>query len=757
MRWPLLAAGGALLVPLSVLLRGYSLVWRDTAQLMGPLRPAVVAALRELRIPGWNPWEGTGTPLFSQFLNGVLHPVSILLAPFTGSVDALIVALVATAASGAWIAARTLGASPVAALGAAFTFGLSGFVLGMAGNTQYLMSAATGPWAVAGLVHASGPSRGWAAGAASVAALALAGDPGALAAFSLAGAVLALRAGGRGSVGPVALSCLAGLGLAAVQLAPAAVHLADTARGHGLLQPDDVRRWALAPWRLLELVAPGFLVGRPTSYVAPVFAALDGATPDRFPFVPSVFVGGATLALAAAGAARTAWARWLAGLALLFLWFSLGHRAGSQQLLSWVPIWGVLRYWEKMVAPLTLCLALAAAAGIDALAEGGGRPLGRGSLLGLCAALVALGVVALPSSEAFLFPRVEAAGLARTRLLAGLLHAALALLGLAMVAWLASRRPRAAAWAAVALLWLQSTAASPFALHPGSRAALAARPPPLSAAPPGPRLAAPLGCDHDAGQGDLDAIDLLNLCERRTGRPSTNAEPGVDSFPTYSALAPGRWERVLRSGPYFWPIARRLSTTHVLSRPPASALEAQVLRAAVSGAGPPALLDGGALLAFEVPHRPWASFAPSARSVPGPDAALPALAGELDAGSATVVVEAGGPLPPLSPGRVLSVDRRPEEVTIVAESSGEALLVVNDAWAAGWRGWLDGGEVEILPADVLARAVRWPAGRHELRMRYRPPGLLLGMGITLATLGAMVVLAATKRRRGAAPGRARLR
>lgn len=743
-----MACLGAALPAAWILASGHTLVWRDTAQLNAALRPMIVDSLRQLRVPGWNPWEGAGQPLFAQLLNGVLHPVSIALAMLTRSTDALIVALYVFGALGAWFAARALRVGSAAAAGAALAFALSGYALSMADNTSYLMPTATGPWAVAGLLMASRCRGGWAAAALAIAALALSGDPGSLFAFTLVGAALAWLEGRWRGLLSAGLGAALGFGLAAVQYVPSWIYMADTARGAGLLNPADLHRWALAPWRMLELVAPGFFVGVPRSYDAPVFAALDGATPDRFPFTPSVFVGAPVLLLAALGARRSRAARWLLGLALLFLWISLGHRAGGQQLLSWIPIWGALRYWEKMVGPLTLCLALAAGAGVDALGEGRSRVLVRAAAAGAALAALGAGAMSVPGEGGVFADEVAVGELARQHLQIGLVHATIALAALAVAAAAGNRRPRFAAAAAVAVIFLQSAAASPFALHLGSRAALEVRPPALAAPPPGPRVVGPLGCDFPQGNGKLDAIDLLNACERRTGRPSTNAEAGVDSIATYSSLTPHRWDMIIGSGPLFWPLARRFATSHVLAHPPTSEREAGALQAATAGATGFQVLDAGQLLVWELPHRPWASFAPAVRIARGRDEAGALLAEELEADRPTVVVETGGSPPAISVGRVLSVRRAAEEVVIEAESAADALLVVNDAWSAGWKAFVDGAEVELMPADVLVRAVRWPAGRHRLVMRYEVPGLLTGeiLSALAAVVGAAVF--AWQRRRG---------
>lgn len=749
--WPCLAALGAVSPLLVVLLSGHTLVWRDTAQLYAPHRAAVVEAIRALRLPAWNPWEGTGQPLFAQGLHSVLHPVSIAVGLLTTSTDALLVILVTFAAVGAWAAARVLGCSPVASAGAALAFALSGYVLGMTANAVFLFGSASGPWAVAGLVLAARRRAGWLAAAVTVAALALSGDTGSLAAFTLAGAVLAGQAAGWRAVVRAALGGALGLSLAAVQLVPSWFFLAETARGAGLLDAGSVGRWALAPWRLLETVAPGFFVGLPRSYAAPVFSALGGDARDAFPFAPSVFVGAPVLLLAASGARRNTTARWLLALAALFLWLALGHHAGSEALSSRIPVWGALRYWEKMVGPMTLCLALAAGAGIDAQRDGPARSLLRVAAGGALLALLGGAALVLAPAPAFLGGDAAVAELASSSLQVGLVHAGLALAAVAGAALASRAKPGWRSPALVAILFLSSAAASPFALHAGQRAVLDVRPPVLEAAPPGPRLVAPLGFQFTAGQGGLDAIDLLQYWEGRFGRPSTNAAAHVDSLATYTGLTSVRWEMVIGAGELFWPLARRFGTTHVLARPPESMEELQAVRAATDGAGVPQVLDGGRMQVWRIPHRDWASFAAAARAAPGRDLAGALLGEELVAGRPTVVVEAPA-APPVSPGRVLAVSRGAEEVVIEAESAGEGLLVVNDAWSSGWRATIDGRPVEILPADVLVRAVRWPVGRHRLVMTYTPPGLGWGAAASGAALVLVLVAGLGEWRRGRGRG-----
>jgi uncharacterized membrane protein YfhO len=71
---------------------------------------------------------------------------------------------------------------------------------------------------------------------------------------------------------------------------------------------------------------------------------------------------------------------------------------------------------------------------------------------------------------------------------------------------------------------------------------------------------------------------------------------------------------------------------------------------------------------------------------------------------------------------------------VEVRSTGNALLVVADAWHPGWRADLDGRSVPILRTNHAFRGVAIPAGQHVVTMRYRPGSLYLGAAITAASL-----------------------
>ena len=74
------------------------------------------------------------------------------------------------------------------------------------------------------------------------------------------------------------------------------------------------------------------------------------------------------------------------------------------------------------------------------------------------------------------------------------------------------------------------------------------------------------------------------------------------------------------------------------------------------------------------------------------------------------------------------------EITVTSSAPG--LLVVNDAWHAGWTASVNGTPAAIHPVNILFRGVEIPAGASTVRMEYRPwPALhaasLAGYGLIL--------------------------
>jgi hypothetical protein len=742
---------GAVLAPLAVhWAAGRTLVWFDTQMLYAPQRWLVDEALRDLRLPLWNPYMGAGMPFLADSIHGVLHPVSILTAWLASgrSADVLIAGHVACAGLGAALLARDLGASRAGGALAAVVYAGSGFVLSMAGNLVFLAGAGSLPFCLAGLRRFSAEPRAGslALAALGAAVLALSGDAQALMIGGVLGLALALEAGGwRGAARAVAAGTL-GLLVAAVQLLPTAVHLPRTVRGgEGWIRAPLV--WALEPWRLAELALPGLSWG-PDPFLDQVYAALAG--PGRWPegtlpspFAPSVFIGVLPLALAALGARQGRRGRLLGVLALGLLWIALGPLLGADAVLGRLPIWRSFRYAEKLVGPATLALALLAGLGLDAVAEG--RVRGR-TLLALAAGLAAGAVGSGLLSASRLPPEVGA--LAEARVLRGGCHLAGALAALG--GWLLARGrlgPASARVALVVVAWGGLAAASPAALRPGDPASrLRASGPALEGEAPGPRIVTAYTHPPLFAAPGQEWSDQAGREQAALGYAAYNVRARYDSLTVNAAMFPTRRALVEEAFSLRWPLAaRRYAVTHVLVDQPADAWQGTLRALATRGAERLGATAGGAEL-WKVPHRAWADFPAEVRAVPDERAAIAGLA----RGDGAVQVETAGAVQGGS-GRVLSVTRGLEALRVEAQAPADATLVVADAWWPGWEATLDGSPVAILPADVLVRAVRWPAGRHVLEMRYRPAEVRHGIWLSalgLAALaGGMVAL-----RRGRAAG-----
>jgi hypothetical protein len=743
----------AVVAPLAVhWLSGRTLVWFDTLRLFAPQRWMIDGALRELRLPLWNPYSGTGVPLFADAAHGVLHPVSIVVAWLGSdrSMDLLVGGYLACAGLGAAFLSRELETSRTGAALAAVAYGGSGFVLSTIGALTYLASAATLPFAVAGILRfARRPGAGsLALGVGCTAALVFTGDAQAL---PIAGAIalaLAWEAGGPRGAGRAVAAGALGFAVGGVQWVASAAHIARTVRAEGLWEAQPAI-WAFEPWRVPELIVPGLAVGdgAEPNVLYPALADPAGlaAGGHPFPFVASVVVGLLPLALAAVGLAGGGRrGRVLGAIGLVLLWIALGPRLGASALLEHVPVWRSFRYPEKLVGPLTLVLAALAGSGLDASVAGraSGRRLLMAAFALAAAALGAFWLVAtgLPPDAA-----AEASG----RLAAGALHVAVGAAG--AVAWSLARGRLSAPASAVllaALVCVGSVAAAPYALRPGDPEARLRSPGPTLVAPaPGPRIATPATFARATHVPGADPIDEFARDFAAAAQPATNVRFRLDSLEEYSAMAPARQALVRQFFEARWPVvARRFSATHVALDPALRWSQPELYAEATRGAVRVDAGRGGDEL-FAVPHRPWASFAPEVRVVPDWRAAAITLAGLEAAGSDAVVVEASSAFPG-GAGRVLAVERGLEALRVEAEAPAEGTLVIGDAWWPGWEATLDGVAVPIFPADVLVRAVRWPAGRHVLEMRYRPPEVTYGLWLSFAGLLATAAGMISLRRRG---------
>ena len=134
------------------------------------------------------------------------------------------------------------------------------------------------------------------------------------------------------------------------------------------------------------------------------------------------------------------------------------------------------------------------------------------------------------------------------------------------------------------------------------------------------------------------------------------------------------------------------------------------------------------------------------RAVPVADgeAAWSAVSGNGFDPRAVVYLEDGAaPLDSGVPAGTVALARPgPDELIATVESDREAILLLGEVAYPGWRATIDGRDAPVLTADYTFRAVRVPAGRHEVRLVFDPPFWRLGWLVAAVTAAAIVVLLA---------------
>ncbi|MBN1994001.1 MAG: YfhO family protein [Anaerolineae bacterium] len=91
----------------------------------------------------------------------------------------------------------------------------------------------------------------------------------------------------------------------------------------------------------------------------------------------------------------------------------------------------------------------------------------------------------------------------------------------------------------------------------------------------------------------------------------------------------------------------------------------------------------------------------------------------------------------------------PERVEVTANLASPGWLVLSEAYYPGWQVRVDGQPVEIMPVNIMFRAVELPVGEHVLVFEFKPASLQMGMwvsGLALLVLAGGWVMAVRKSR-----------
>jgi len=718
--------------------------YRDNLVTNLPLRRYLHERLLSGELPEWYPFESLGVPLIGQIANGVFHPATWLLLPLDplSAVKWNLLLGYLVGAVGAYRFARLLPASRPAAVCAAVAFSLGGYALGVSSIVFYVMSQATLPWVAWAALKGVRKARPKDAAVLGVAwaLVFLAGDPQG---FVLCACPVALVLVEGVSLRRVAVLAIGG-GLAAlligIELWPSTVLAAQSLRMVGQPSPTLGLTWALHPLRVPEFVIPGYI---PDPVRFRVVGDLLGG--GSAVFSTTLFAGGGTLWLAAAGLAsrkRLSWAFF--ALAVFAVWMALGDRGGLLPgVKEAVPFFKRLRYPEKYLAFFWLALIPLVASGFDhvrmravrwgrgalILAVGGGSLALWIRMRGLAADVWAAAGHSLGDGD----PLIALVDGAWSRGL-GWTAVFLALSG--GVSWVAGARRGAALRLLPGLLFLELWNGNGAHLPLVPRMLFEAENPFVSAmrataadggapAPPGRVLRE---VDPKVPSTVTEGGERWVLANLYLLKPDVAGLYGLPSLGDNLGGVSARYARVLgadsRQAPSLGPLFNGCFRV-VDARRPLTEGEKRLSTEEALG-----------LSLLYAPCRPRAYLAGTRKGV-GTGGAEAKRASLLE----TTVPWDAGPELPFASGEVRWREYQPEHLVLEVEASGATALVVSDELTQGWSATLDGVKVPLYLTLGLVRGLSVPAGHHRVELTYRTPRLTEGMLSSL--LGLVLALALT--------------
>jgi uncharacterized membrane protein YfhO len=85
----------------------------------------------------------------------------------------------------------------------------------------------------------------------------------------------------------------------------------------------------------------------------------------------------------------------------------------------------------------------------------------------------------------------------------------------------------------------------------------------------------------------------------------------------------------------------------------------------------------------------------------------------------------------------------PNRIAVMVEGAAPGYLVLTDPWYPGWEASIDGVPATLYRANYVFRAVRVPAGRHEVVFTFAPASYYLGRRVSLAALALTAAVLST--------------
>jgi len=755
-------------------------IFRDAFNLFYPYKAVIGESLLGFDLQLWNPWETLGQSFVGELSPGWFYPGNLLWLLFPAGVAfrLFIVSHFMLAAGFVWLWGRRLGAWGAAAACGGMSYALSGYVLTQHGMPDMLVTAAWLPGAMVFLDLCLDRWRAhWLV----------------LFAAALSMPVLAGRAEGSLMIGAAALGwvlvkdrrdqgCGRIIGTTAV-LVPAAVLAALFAmvqilpslelgrisvKGAGF-DLETATLWSFHPARLLEffIAWPWGRFWPEPSYTACALAGWKA----HYPWALTQYMGVVILAGAVAGFFAAGFRKSLsvAVLLALVIWFSTGRYGGLYSLAhELAPPLRTFRYPAKYMLVAVFMISSCGATGLSFIFEklraGPGRRLTSAALIVSTGSVLLLGLWALLASE----PPPPAAGPSflscnEPRIIGGPWTALIALSLLSsLVASARLRTVRKVAPAAVAALCFFELAAAnrwvtPYAdpdiylFEPAAlelirehsrRNELGLFGPSGKALPGTFRVMrddlVPSGPYLSMTRGDY-RFDRFRRIERHSLAPNFNFQYGIEELGGYSAAVTSDFDKVMRRGVSIRTM--ELFNVRYLIEP----LDKTPGGGPLSAAG---MRGDLGIKLIELPGAlPRAYMVGRSLRLERPMDQLELM--ETHDFSRSVILQNHPHLPSpsnesdleLIPAQILSYS--PEEVRIRAKTPVSCYLVLSDAFFPGWKAQVDGADRTVFRANWLVRAVRVPAGDHEVVFSYEPASFRAGLLISLGgILAAAAILAA---------------
>jgi len=729
-------------------LPGLVLVKRDALRFFLPIKQYLVERLLAGELPEWFPYDALGRPFIGATHTGVFHPFTALyfLFPVPDAYRASILSSCLLAALGAFVLGRMFRFSPAGALLAGIGFTLSGYVVSLTENIQYLYSICMLPLFCASLEKTFSGDRAWTVAPAIIwATVFLNGDvqTGYYYGF-IALAWMAARAPGpyREAGLRLALTVSLTVLLSGVQLGPSWTVFMGSERTHPELFLEQALFWSTHPLRLATVLAGP--VGQQVSPPLMASTFFESAFPGFL--ADSLYLGVPVTGLALLGAASRRDLRFLVLLGSFALLLALGRYGGLYEIFyKVVPLWSAFRYPEKLMGVVSFTVAMLAGAGVDALRTRQ-TPLTPWLAAAALFAVAGLGLrteaVATWTATSFGAPAGLAREVADSAGVSCLYSAASALGVWLLVAGARKQTLRDTLLVSflVMLVTFDLARANLWAYHTGPAEAASFMPPFAGA------LRAQEG---NVGPGHFRVVSLFEhtlvwpqeimstlgfygsaSVERRQALDvEHNATFHLESAMPYLAGYSPQFAETLNKRMGF-AAAARLNVSYYIGR--RYHLKGPRLVRTIVAELPPYDL---ALFRNPVSVKPrvYLSHRPERADSPVETSALFArpdfLNGEVDVIETTARTLPG----PAMGGSAAIVRYAPEEVRVHVESPQPAVLVLLDSFDKGWTATLDSGvALPIMRANALVRAVAVPAGAHLITFSYQTPLLKVGTWASLA-------------------------